>query len=527
MVQARHAAGPLALLLSLQLVPPVHAQRPADGLHGQVRAWRETHEVEIVREFTSLLAIPNLATDSVNIRRNAAALTEMLGRRGFATRLLEVAGSPPAVFGELRVPGATRTVVLYAHYDGQPVNPKRWNSPPWQPVLRSRALTEGGAEGGADIAFPEPGSRFDPESRIYARSASDDKAPVIAVLAALDALRAAGAAPSVSIKIFLEGEEEAGSPHLGDMLAAHRDALRADAWLFFDGPVHQTRRLVATFGVRGVTAVNFTVYGPSRPLHSGHYGNWAPNPAARLVDLLASLRGPDGRIAIDEFYADVRPLALAERKAFAAAPAAEAGLKRDLGIASSEVEPATVGERIALPALNIDGIQVGSVGDSASNTIWPEARAYVDFRLVPDQTPERIQRLLERHLARRGWHVLRDTPDSAARARWPKLVRLEWQPGYPAARTPLADPFARAVVRSVEGGLGQPLIIQPTGGGSLPLFYIRQVLGVPFVILPIANHDNNQHAENENLRLQNLWDGIELYAAALAGLGAEWDVTHP
>ncbi|HEU4649105.1 MAG TPA: M20/M25/M40 family metallo-hydrolase [Gemmatimonadales bacterium] len=518
MVRPRHAVGLLALLAVLLRAQPCHAQAAATGLRDAVRAWREAHEVDIVQEFTSLLAIPNLASDSVNIRRNAAALTEMFGRRGFAMRLLELPGSPPAVFGELRAPGATRTVVLYAHYDGQPLDPRRWASPPWQPVLRARAL----AEGGAETAFPRPGGRFDPEARIYARSASDDKAPIIALLAALDALRAAGAAPSVNIKLFLEGEEEAGSPNLGAMLAAHRDLLRADAWLFFDGPVHQTRQLLASFGVRGVAAVNLTVYGASRPLHSGHYGNWAPNPAARLVELLATLRGPDGRITIDDFYADVRPLGAPERKAFAAAPAVEAGLKRDLGIAASEAEPARLGERIALPALNIDGLQVGGVGDSASNTIWPEARAYIDFRLVPDQTPERILELLERHLTRRGWHVLHAAPDSAARARWPKLVRLEWQPGYPAARTSLEDPFARAVVRSAERGLGRPLILQPTGGGSLPLFHVRERLGAPFVILPIANHDNNQHAENENLRLQNLWDGIELFAVTLAGLGSEW-----
>src|SRR4051812_9148819 len=211
MVRLRQIVGLFALAVSLQRAHPCQAQTAATGLRDSIRAWREAHEVEIVQEFTSLLAIPNLASDSVSIRRNAAALTEMFGRRGFTTRLLELPGSPPAVFGELRTPGATRTVVLYAHYDGQPLNPRRWTSPPWQPVLRSRAL----AEGGTEIAFPAAGGRFDPESRIYARSASDDKAPIIALLAALDALRAAGAAPSVNIKLFLEGEEEAGSPHLG------------------------------------------------------------------------------------------------------------------------------------------------------------------------------------------------------------------------------------------------------------------------------------------------------------------------
>jgi acetylornithine deacetylase/succinyl-diaminopimelate desuccinylase-like protein len=512
-----------AFTLALQSAAPASAQSGARGLRDQVRAWREAHEVEIVRELTSLLALPNLASDSVDIRRNAAAIGELLARRGFATRLLEVPGAPPAVFGERRFAGATRTVVVYAHYDGQPVQPERWASPPWRPVLRSRAL----AEGGVEIPLPAPGGRFDPEARLYARSASDDKAPIVALLAALDAMDAAGAAPSVNVKLFFEGEEEAGSPHLGEMLAAHREALRADGWIFCDGPVHQTRRLVATLGVRGTAAVNLTVYGATRPLHSGHYGNWAPNPAARLVELLASLRAPDGRITIEGFDRDVWPLSAAERRAFAAAPPVEASLRRDLGIAAAEVEPATLGERIALPALNIDAIQVGGVGATASNTIWPEARAYVDIRLVPDQTPERVRQLVERHLERRGWHVVAEPPDAATRARWPRLVRAEWSAGYPAARTPLDDPFAAAVLASAAHGLGQPLIVQPTSGGSLPLFYIRQVLGSPFVILPIANHDNNQHAENENLRLQNLWDGIDLFAVTLWGLGREWSAGRP
>ena len=213
-------------------------------------------------EYVELLRIPNLASDSSNIRRNAAAILQMLQRRGIAARLLEAPGSPPAVFGELAAAGAARTVVLYAHYDGQPVDTARWVSPPWQPVLRDRALFAGGKE----IPFPAAGTRFDPEWRLYARSTGDDKGSILAQLTALDALRALGIKPSVNLKFFYEGEEEAGSTHIRDMLTRHAALLRADVWLMGDGPVHQTRRQLLSFGVRGDMGLQLTVYGPARPL---------------------------------------------------------------------------------------------------------------------------------------------------------------------------------------------------------------------------------------------------------------------
>ena len=151
------------------------------------RKWREAHERAIVAEFMDLLALPNLARDASAIRRNAAAVAAMMEKRGVRTRLLEVAGAPPVVFGQLQTPGAARTVVFYAHYDGQPLDPKEWASPPWQPVLRNRPL-----ELRSDVvALPSSGP-IDPEWRIYARSASDDKAPIVAIAAALDGLKAAG-----------------------------------------------------------------------------------------------------------------------------------------------------------------------------------------------------------------------------------------------------------------------------------------------------------------------------------------------
>lgn len=507
----------LSLLLIAALAAPSHSLQGADtSLRARVGAWRAAREHAIVRELTDLLALPNLADDSVNIRRNAAHLAGMLARRGFRARLLETPGSPPAVFGELTVPGATRTVVFYAHYDGQPVDSARWTSPPWRPVLR-----DGPLPGGREIPYPAAGARFDPEWRLFARSASDDKSPIVAFLTGLDALRALGVAASVNLKVFLEGEEEAGSDHLRDMLTRHAALLRADLWIFGDGPVHQSRRPQISYGVRGVMGAQLTVYGPARPLHSGHYGNWAPNPNVMLAHLIAGLRDEEGRITIPGYLDDVRPPTAAERAAFATIPPVEEQLKGELRLGRTEGST-RLAERLLIPALNVSGIQGGLTGPGSANVIVSRATAYLDFRLVPDQRPDRVRTVVEAHLRRLGWHVVAEAPDSATLRGHPRVVRVEWGEGYPAFRTALDHPAARAVLRAAESALGEPLIQVPTSGGSLPLYQFEEVLRVPLIVVPIVNHDNNQHAENENLRIRNLWDGIELYAGLVARLGRLW-----
>ncbi len=496
-------------------------ERPAvqdTSLKARVDTWRARREGVILRELVELLAIPNVARDSANIRRNAALLITMLERRGVRARILEAPGSSPAVYGELAVPGATRTVVFYSHYDGQPVDTARWTTPPWKPVLRDRALTAGGRE----IPLPPPDGRVDPESRLYARSASDDKAPIVAMLTALDAMRELGVRPSVNLKFFFEGEEEAGSPRLREMLTRHAELLKADLWIFGDGPVHQSRKHLVSFGVRGVMGVHLTVYGPARPLHSGHYGNWAPNPNVMMAHLLASVRDEEGHIRIAGFYDDVRPFSPAQRAALAAFPPVEAQLIGELRLGRTEGGSAPLAERVSLPGLNVSGVSGGRTGAAAANLIVPEATAYIDFRLVPDQRPDRVRTLLEAHLRAQGYHVVREDPDSATRRAHPRIVKVLSEGGYPATGTDLELPVSRAVIRAAEGAMGEPMILEPPMGGSLPLYHFEEVLRTPLVMLPIVNHDNNQHAENENLRIRNLWDGIALYAGVLARLEAEW-----
>jgi acetylornithine deacetylase/succinyl-diaminopimelate desuccinylase-like protein len=517
-----------SLLTALLLLFPIALGAQADpgvsdaaSLRSSSRAYRIAHEAAILREFTELLAIPNLASDAQNIRRNAAWLMDALKRRGVNPRMLEVEGVPPAVFGELRAPGATHTVVLYAHYDGQPVDPSQWATPPWSPTLRDKSL----AEGGVPIPMPvDSGAHVSGEARLYARSAGDDKASILAMLTALDVLRLAKRPPSVNLKFFFEGEEEAGSPHLQQILERYRDVLTADAWLFCDGPNHQSGQQQVQLGVRGIAGLELTVYGPTRPLHSGHYGNWAPNPGAMMANLIASMRDDDGLITIAHFYDDVRPISAGERKAITAIPPVDVTLRRSLGLAQTEAKDAPLAERIMLPALNVRGIQVGAVGDQAANVISTEAHASFDFRLVPRQTPEHVRDLVNAHIHRQGYFVTADSVTMAMRLAHPKVARARWDDGgYPATRAPMDQAFARAVVRAVGDAAGKPPLLLPTMGGSGPLYLFEQQQHAPVIILPIANYDDNQHAANENLRIQNLWDGIDVYTALIGRLGAYWN----
>jgi acetylornithine deacetylase/succinyl-diaminopimelate desuccinylase-like protein len=475
-------------------------------LHAIVLTLTVAAQRAVLDEFTQLLAIPNLASDAPNIQRNAAAIRAMFDKRGLATRFLTIDGAPPIVVADFKVPGATKTIAFYAHYDGQPVDVAQWTSPPWTPVMRDA--------GGHDVDWRNAAA-IDPEWRLYARSAGDDKAPIVAMAAALDQLKASGKTPSQNLRFVFEGEEEAGSPHLAAYLAKYPDVLRPDAWVLCDGPVHQSRRMQLFFGARGVVDLELTVYGPVKALHDGHYGNWVPNPIVRLTHLIDSMRDESGRILIKGFYDDVRPPTASELAALKNIPPVEEDLKREFAIGATERK--FLNDALLFPALNVRGIAAGRVGAQASNSIPTEARVSIDFRLVPAQTPEAVKALVERHLESQGWTIVRDVPDTAVRAAHANVVRVEWGPGYPSARTPLDAPLSRAAAALMRAAGHDPVLL-PTLGGSIPMYLFQQPGNTPVIGLPIANHDDNQHAANENLRLQNLWDGIDVYVALFRGL---------
>ena len=472
------------------------------------RDWVAANREPLLREYLELLAIPNVASNRADIRRNADHIAQMMARRGLSPRLLEDGDAPPLIYGEWRVPGATRTYILYAHYDGQPVTPADWTvTPPFTP----RMLTGADAAGATDAPQGAPPQD---DWRIYARSASDDKAGVMAILAAVDALRAEGRRPGFNLKIVLEGEEEAGSPNLAAMLRRHRDTLSSDGWIIIDGPAHQSGPPQLSLGVRGDVNMEVTVYGAARPLHSGHYGNWAPNPAMMLAELLASMKDEDGRVTIAGFYDDVVPLSDGERRAIAAAPMPDDQLRRELGLGRTDGAGATLTELIHQPSLNINGMRSADVGANARNVIPTTATATLDLRLVLGNSPDRqIDRVIA-HIRAQGYEVLDREPTMEERRRFPRIARVTRRPGYPAERTALDHPLAQAVDRALARN-GRHVLL-PSLGGSLPLYLIRQELGAPSVGVGLWNHDNNQHAEDENVRLGNLWNGIAAIAEIMA-----------
>jgi acetylornithine deacetylase/succinyl-diaminopimelate desuccinylase-like protein len=481
----------------------------------KVRKHFEANQHAIINEFVSLLAIPNIVGDSVNIRRNADFIMNAMTKRGIQkVQLLFPTNnkSVPAVYGEVMVPGATQTIIFYAHYDGQPVIPSQWAKglSPFTPVLTSESLEKGGTI----INFPTT-QPYDLQNRIYARGASDDKAGVMAIINAYDALIKTGLKPTVNIKFFFEGEEEKGSDFLHEILQNYSSLLKSDLWVICDGPVHQSGLKQVVFGVRGDAHVDITVYGSKRPLHSGHYGNWAPNPAMMLAKLLASMKDDNGRVTIKGFYDDVIPLTEAEKKALVLVPPVDMQMKKELGFTEQEMQGMSLAEAINLPTLNINGMQSGGVGKNASNVITTSATCVLDLRLVAGNDYQRQQQKVIEHIKSQGYYVIDREPTDEERSIYPKIAKVILSGGYNAQKTQMDLPIAQKVIAAVQSTTDEQVVLMPTLGGSLPLFLFDKYLKATTITVPIANHDNNQHAENENIRLLNFRNGIETFAALM------------
>ncbi len=469
-----------------------------------------------LQQYSELLAIPNVLGDSVNIQRNANWIKDFLTKAGVKSQLLQSGkvGSAPIVYGEVITPGATTTVAFYAHYDGQPVNPKQWGQDlsPFTPVLLSDRLDKGGKI----VSFPTEKEVINPQWRLYARGSSDDKAGVFAIMAAYEAIMASGLKPTVNIKFFFEGEEEAGSINLAEIFKKYKNLLKADQWIICDGPRHISGKKQVVFGVRGDANVDLKVFGAKRPLHSGNYGNWAPNPAMRLVQLLATMKDKSGTVTIKGFYDDVTPLTETEKKALSAIPSVDEMLKKDLMVAQPDGGGKSMTELLTIPTLNINGIQSANVGNMAANVIPTEAVAVLDLRLVLGNDIDRQVKKVVDHIRSEGYMVIDHEPTDEERMQYPLLAKVVKRgSGYNAQRTPMDLPLAQKAIKAVETTIDYDAIRVPSLGGSLPLYLYEQLLQTKPITIPIVNYDNNQHAENENVILQYLWEGIETMAAVM------------
>jgi acetylornithine deacetylase/succinyl-diaminopimelate desuccinylase-like protein len=470
-------------------------------------------------EYLEFLKMPSDAVVPSDIQKNAAFLERAFTQRGFNTRQLANNGKP-LVFAEFgtKVPGA-KTILLYMHFDTQPVVPTEWAQPdPWLPVLKQRD-----ANGKWQIVPTERlfAQTLDPELRVFARGSSDDKGPIMMLLAAFDGMKASGIAPAVNVKVLLDSEEEKGSPYISDVIRANLELLSCDGIVIHDGPSHASERPTLIFGNRGAALATLTVYGPKAPLHSGHYGNYVPNPAMRMAQLLASMKDDDGRVTIKGYY-DPVTLTDSEKAILARTGDDEVAIRKRTGIARAERVGGNYQEALQFPSLNIRGMASGSVGDKAANVVPRMAVTELDLRTTPETPPDYLFDLVQKHIQSQGYHLVNGEPSDADRAAYDKLASFTMARGGKAVRTPLDSPLGawaynilKAQALSTQGAgsviaaSAEPVRIRMMGG-SVPTDSLVDTLGVPFVILPLVNGDNNQHTYDENLRIGNYLNGIRL-----------------
>jgi acetylornithine deacetylase/succinyl-diaminopimelate desuccinylase-like protein len=479
-------------------------------------------------EFLEFLSLPNDAVNAADIQKNADWLEAAFRKRGFQTRPL-TNKDKPLVFAEYaRKTENAKTILFYMHFDGQPVVPEKWaQASPWVPAVKRlkaaatssapalRAFTPSQATE-AHLLYAET---LDPELRIFARSASDDKAPIMMFLSAIDLLKEKGIEPAINIKVLVDSEEEKNSPGIAAVSAANRDLLSADAILIHDGPMHPSNRPTMIFGNRGVAFLRLTVYGPKTDLHSGHYGNYVPNPAQRLAALLASMKDEDGRVKVAGYYDGVR-LTDDERSMLAAVPEDEETLKKRLGIAKAEKVGRNYQEALQYPSLNIRGFASAQVGEKASNIVPATATAELDLRTTPGASAAYLTGLVKEHIRSQGYYLIGRAPTDEERAAHDKIASAVEGDGSDAAFTDTGAKVGAWVESALEKTLGNA---QETAkvvkirmmGGTVPTDKLVGTLNLPFVIVPLVNSDNNQHTHNENLRIGHYLEGIRAFTGLL------------
>jgi acetylornithine deacetylase/succinyl-diaminopimelate desuccinylase-like protein len=489
---------------------PVFAQNTTSS---DVKTYVRTHDAAIFREFNGLLAIPNVHGDIPNLKKNAEYLRDMLTRRGMNPEIWqETPAVAPTVFAEKLVPGAKRTILFYIHFDAQPVDRARWKQPdPFTPVLRDSSIEDGGkilADTGSLGEFP-------PNWRIYARGAGDDKGPIEAFVSALDAI---GGAPANNIKLILDGEEEGGGAGLPAALRVHHDRLQSDVMVFLDGPQHISGRPTIYYGARGGASLEVTVYTAKGGMHSGNYGNWMPDANVRLAQLLSSMVDSTGKVVIDGFYSDVLPLPADAVKMIDAVPEDTAAMQKLYGVGSTDGAARSLQEGLNLRSFSVHMMEGGELG----GVIPASATAEIAMRLVKENSPRSMQDRVIEHIRKQGYFITDKDPDVATLASHPRIAKVRFVMGTAdragsAWRTDPQDPQAVFVTEALRAALGDRLVRIRTLGATLPTVQFIDALHVPVVGVAIANSDDNQHTDDENLRLGNLWDGIETLAAIMRG----------
>ena len=462
-----------------------------------------TAAVESISEFREMLAIPNDANIAKDIDDNIAWCTTSLEERGWN---VEIWDSPtrPHLYASRNSRADIPTVLFYFHLDGQSVDPQYWfQENPYQAVLKKRV--EG--EGWVDLSWDELSvSSFDPDWYLFARSASDSKNNFMAFLVALDLL--GQEMPPYNLKLILDFEEEKSSPSLVDMVNDHKADLAADMLVIYDGPRHLSNKPTLSFGARGIAAITLTTYGPVFAQHSGHYGNYAPNPALRMSKLLGSMKDDEGRVTIPGWYDGIE-IDEATAAILDAVPDDEPVIKAKLGIVQSDKVADTYQKALQYPSLNIRGMASGWVGKESRTIVPATATTEIDIRLVKESDPERLLSLLRQHIEDEGYHIIDKKPSQRDRLTHHKICRMNAKVSYQAFRTDFDTEIGAWLTRAMTDAFGEVPVRHRTSGGSIPISPFVETLDVPAVSIPMANRDNNQHSPNENIRLGNYVDAVK------------------
>ena len=459
------------------------------------------------KEFVS---IPNLPSNVAKMYENIEWVKRRYEKVGFQLKTLE-SSTLPVLFAERIVNAEFKTVLFYFHIDGQSVNPVKWNQKnPFRPVLKEQK------ENGLwkAIAWSSLQGNVNDDWRIFARAAADDKAPVVMFLSALELLQEQGQNPKINIKIIFDLEEEYGSKGFLSTLTKYKSHYESDYMIIMDGPAHNSNRPTLTFGCRGIATCSITTYGSKLPQHSGHYGNYVPNPVFRLSHLLSSMKDEEGRVLVKDYYKGIK-IDGDILKTLNSVPDNTTEINSGLLIQKQEGVGKNYQGALQYPSLNIRQIETSWKGEKLKTIIPEFATASIDVRLVVETDGKKQLEKIKKHIQAQGYTVLDRDPTDEERLKYPKIAKFIGNSGVNAFRTELNSPFGQQLNASLTKAFGKSPVLIRTMGGTVPIIPAINELKIPAIIVPMVNMDNNQHNPNENIRIGNIRQGIKICLAIL------------
>ena len=458
-----------------------------------------------LEELKSFIALPNDANNPKDIDKNLVWVVKAVGERGFSTKLIPTEGIP-LFYAELKSSPDNPTLLFYMHFDGQSVDRSKWDQEdPYKIALKAN-------EGGKWVEKPWSAlnSGVNGDWRLFGRSTSDDKGPIIMFLNAIDLVKYQRKEIPFNVKVILDGEEEKSSKPLPGAVQKNKDLLKSDFLVINDGPVHVSEKPTLVFGCRGITTMSITTFGPVVPQHSGHYGNYAPNPGWRLVHLLSGMKARNGRVLIKGYYDGIE-LDAETRKVLSQVPDDIKTIHGRLQIADPEEVGSNYQESLQFPSLNIRGMSSGWVGKEARTIVPESATAELDLRLVVETDGRRLQGLVKDYVESQGYKVVKQVPDKNMRIKEPNIAMITEGSVTDAFRTDLNNPFGLWLEEILKTSFDEEVVKIRTMGGTVPIAPFINALDIPAFILPVVNPDNNQHSPNENLKISQINYGIKLF----------------